>query len=83
MPTMELARSREPVRWWTRNLISRSDRIPNVANGVDQRRITDLFSEPAYEDFDQLCIVFMRVLPHAFAKLCAREDTARLPHEHL
>jgi len=78
-----LARSSEPVRWRTRNLISRSDRIANVAHGVNQRGIADLFSEPADENFDQLCIVLMRVFPNSLAQLRARKNAARLPHQDL
>ena len=56
------------------------DRITNVTHGVNQRRITDLSSQPADEHFDQLGIVFVWVFPNTFAQLGAREDTARLTH---
>ena len=62
---------------------ARIDRVAHVANGMNQRRITDLSSEPANEYFDQLGIILMRVFPNALAQLGARENTARLPHEHL
>jgi hypothetical protein len=58
----------------------RVDGITNVTDGMNQRRITDLSSQPANEDFDQLCIVFVWVFPNTFAQLGAREDTARLTH---
>ena len=57
-----------------------ADGIADVANGVDQRRFTELFPEPANEHLNQLGIVFVRVLPHAFTQLCAREHAARFPH---
>src|SRR5947207_14741437 len=78
-----LARSSEPVRWRTRNLICRSDRITDVAHSVNQRRITNLFSQPADENFDQLRVVLMRVFPNAFAKLRAWEDAAGLSRQDL
>ena len=56
------------------------DGITNVTDGVNQRRITDPSAQPADEDFDQLCIVFMWVCPNTFAQLGAREDTGRLAH---
>ena len=55
------------------------DRIADVANGVNQRRITDLLSETADENFDQLRMVLMRVFPNAFAQFGAREYAAGLP----
>ena len=59
------------------------NRITNMTHGVNQRRITDLSSQPADEYFDQLCIVLVRVFPNTFAQLGAREDATRLPHQHL
>ena len=54
--------------------------IAYMANRVDQRRFTELFPEPADEHLNELGIVFVRMLPHAFAQLCAREHAARFPH---
>ena len=59
------------------------DRITNMTHGVNQRRITDLSSQPADEYFDQFCVVVVRVFLNTFAQLSAREDTGRLPHQHL
>ena len=59
------------------------DRITNVTHGVNQRRITDLSSQPADEHFDQFCIVFVWMFPNTFAQLGTREDTGRLAHQHL
>jgi hypothetical protein len=50
-----------------------------VANGVNQRRITDLFSQPTDEHFDQLRVVLMRVFPNAFGQLRSRKDAAEFP----
>ena len=60
---------------WKPNL-RRLDSITDVPYCVDQRRITDFFSEPADEYFDQLGIILMGVFPNALAQLRAREDTA-------
>ena len=57
-----------------------ADRIADVPNRVNQRRFTEFFSEPTNEDLNQLGIVFMRVLPHAFAQFRACEHAARFPH---
>ena len=57
-----------------------ADGIADVANGVDQRRFTELFPEPANEHFNQFSIVFVRVLPNTFTQLRAREDATRFPH---
>src|SRR4029077_1273826 len=43
-----------------------ADGIAYVANRVNQRRLTELFPEPANKHPNQLGIVFVRVLPHAF-----------------
>jgi hypothetical protein len=59
------------------------NRITNMTHGVNQRRITDLSSQPANEDFDQLRIVLVRMFPNTFAQFGAREDTGRFPHQHL
>ena len=56
------------------------DRVTHVTDGMNQRRIADLSSQPTDEHFDQLCIVFVRVFPNTFAQLGAREYTARLAH---
>ena len=56
------------------------DGITNVTDGANQRRIPDLSTQPADEDFDQFCIVFVWVFPNTFAQLGAREDTGRLTH---
>ena len=63
--------------------VARSDRISDVPHGVNQRRITNLFSQPADEDFDELRIVLMRVFPNALTQLRACENAARLPHQDL
>ena len=55
------------------------DRIADVAYGVNQRRITELFSQPTDEHFDQLRVVFMRVFPNAFAQFCSRKGAAEFP----
>ena len=57
-----------------------TDGVANVANCVNQRRFTQLFPEATNEHFDQLGIVLVRVLPHAFAELRARKDAARFAH---
>ena len=57
-----------------------ADGIAYVANRVNQRRFTELLPEPANEYLDQLGIVFMRVLPYAFAQFCACEHAARFAH---
>ena len=54
--------------------------IAYMANRVNKRRFTEFFPEPPNEYLNQLGIVFMGVLPHAFTKLRAREDAARFPH---
>jgi hypothetical protein len=59
------------------------DGITNVADGVNQRWITNFLSQPAYENFDELRIVLMLMFPNAFTQLGARKDTTRLPHQHL
>jgi len=56
------------------------NRVTNVTHSVNQGRITDLSSQPADEDFDQLRIVLVRVFPNAFAQLGAREDASGLAH---
>ena len=74
----------DSVRWRTgRPNFQSADRITNVTHGVNQRRITNFSSQPSDENLDQLRVVFVCVFPDAFAKLRAREDTARLPHQHL
>src|SRR6516164_6214346 len=60
-----------------------ADGIAYVANRVNQRRFTKFFSEPTNEHLNELGIVFMRVLPHAFAQFRACEHAARFPHQHL
>ena len=57
-----------------------ADRIADVPNRVNQRRFTELFSEPTNEHLNQLGIVFMRVLPHTFAQFRACKHAARFPH---
>ena len=59
------------------------NRITNMTRGVNKRRIADLSSQPADEDFDQLRIVLVRVFPNMFAQFGAREDAGRFPHQHL
>ncbi len=49
---------------------------------MNQRRITDLSSESADENFDELRVVLMRVFPNALAEFRVRENTARLQHQH-
>jgi hypothetical protein len=48
-------------------VLARIDRISYVAHGVNQQRITNLFSQPADENLDQLRVVSVRVFPNAFA----------------
>ena len=83
-PTSVLGESASPLRvrpTANRNFsLGAADGIADVANGVNQRRLTELFPEPANEHLNQLGIVFVRVLPHAFAQLRAREHAARFPH---
>jgi hypothetical protein len=50
---------------------------------MNEERVADFFSQPSDENFDQLRIVFVRVLPNTFAQFSAREDAAWLAHEHL
>ena len=57
-----------------------ADGIADVANRVNQRRFTELFPEPTNEHLNQLGIVLVRMLPHAFAQLCACEHAAWFPH---
>jgi hypothetical protein len=57
-----------------------ADCVAYVANRVNQRRLTELFPEPANEHLNQLGIVLMRVLPHAFAQLRACEHAAWFAH---
>ena len=57
-----------------------ADSIAYMANRLNQRRITEFFPEPPNEHLNQLGIVFVRVLPHAFAQLRACEHAARFPH---
>ncbi len=82
--TSVLGQSASPLRvrpTANRNFALRAaDSIAYVANRVNQRMFTELFPEPANEHLDQLGIVFMRVLPHAFAQLRAREHAAWFPH---
>src|SRR4029077_13030090 len=59
------------------------NRVANVADGVNQRRITDLSSQPEDENLDQLRIVLVRVFPNALAQLGARENAPRLTHQDL
>lgn len=60
-----------------------ANRVAHVANGLNQGRFAQLFSESANEHFNQLGIVFVRMLPNPFAQLRACEDASRFPHEHL
>ena len=57
-----------------------ADRIAYVANRVNQRRFAEFFSQPTNEHLNELGIVFMRVLPHAFAQLRACEHAAWFAH---
>ena len=79
-----LGQSASPLRAGptaNRNFALRAaDGIAYVANRVNQRRFTELFPETANEHLNQLGIVFMRVLPHAFAQLRACEHTAWFAH---
>ena len=61
--------------------LARIDRIADVADGVNQRRIADFFPQPANEHFDELRIVLMGMFPNALAEFRAGEDAARLPHQ--
>ena len=66
-PTSALGQSTSPLRVRpaaNRNFaLGAADGIADVANGVNQRRFTELFPEPANEHLNQLGIVFVRVLP--------------------
>ena len=83
-PTSLLGQSASPLRTGPPAkgdfALGTADGIAYVANRVNQRRFTELFPETANEYLDQLGIVFMRVLPHAFAQLRACEHAAWFPH---
>src|SRR6478752_3406276 len=83
-PTSMLGQSASPLRVGpTANrdfALRAADGIAYVANRVNQRRFTELFPEPTNEHLNQLGIVFVRVFPHAFTQLRAREHASRFPH---
>src|SRR2546426_7618513 len=58
-----------PVSSWSSNQHFRwlANRIANVAHGVDQRRIANFFSQAPDEDLHQFRVVFVCMLPDAFA----------------
>ena len=62
-PTSALGQSASPLRvrpTTNRNFaLGAADGIADVANGVNQRRFTELFPEPANEHLNQLGIVFV------------------------
>ena len=54
--------SQEPESLWCF-----ANRVADVAHCMDQRRIAHFSSQASNENIDQLCVVFMRVPPDAFA----------------
>jgi len=57
--------------------------VADVAHRMNQRRIANLLSQSSDENFHQLRVIFVLVLPDAFAQFGAGEDASRLPHKHL
>jgi hypothetical protein len=76
--------SRQPLRTfaagWRRKLSV--NRVANVAYHVNERRIAYSFSQAGNENFQHLAIIIMCMFPNAFAQFRARENTARLTHQH-
>ena len=72
-----LGQSASPLRVGpaaNRNFALRAaDGIADMANRVNKRGFTEFFPEPANEHLNQLGIVFVRMLPDAFAQLRACE----------
>ncbi len=79
-----LGQSASPLRAGptaNRNFALRAaDGIAYVANRVNQRRFTEFFPEPTNEHLNQLGIVLMCMLPHAFAQLRACEHATWFAH---
>src|SRR5450432_661871 len=58
------------------------DGVTQMSYCVDERRRVNLLAQPADEDLHQFHVVLVFALPDALAQFGAREDAARLAHEH-
>ena len=57
------------------------DRVTHVADGMNERRVSDFLSQSSDKNFHQLCVILVRMLPDAFTQFSSGKDAARFTHQ--